>query len=98
MATIEAVPASKIADLPDDYVPPFQHQNTANCLNPELCAPLTRGDLPFREYASTRLPDQFSGQRAPIDYFRLLLNNDIIDILVTETNRYAAYCQSKMEP
>ena len=54
-------------------------------------------DIPFTgEPGATALADHLGADDLPVDYFKLFLTDDLLQMLVVETNKYAKQCIDKV--
>ena len=58
----------------------------------ESICDVTPPQLPFTESVGSNL--QFPSESQPVDFFRHLLDNSLLELLVQETNRYASLIQA----
>ena len=85
MEPVEFVPAPAIADTPADYHPPYQRPE--DVAREFLTIPMSN-ELPYRADLRTNLP--FTEIASPFQYFRLLLADAALNLIVLNTNAYAA--------
>src|SRR4051794_13435809 len=82
MEPVEFVPAPDIADTPADYHPPYQRPE--DVAREFLTIPMSK--LPYRADLRTNLP--FTEIASPFQYFRLLLADAALNLIVLNTNAY----------